>query len=65
MLKNVYASKRTSSKHGSFGFDSFDNIGPEESEVLSRSGEPESKEGEGLPGKDPAETAVEVYARIR
>ena len=64
MLNNVDASKRTSSKHGSFGFDSFDSIGADKSEVLSWSDEPESKE-EGLPEKDPAEMAVDVYDRIR
>lgn len=57
-------SKRHSSKRGSFGFDSVDDIGLDESEALSHSPEPESKQ-EGLPEQDPAEMAVEVFARIR
>lgn len=54
----------TSSKHGSFGLDSFDDIGQDESDTLDWSVEPESVK-EGLPEQDPAEMAVEVYARIR
>ena len=60
----VQASTCTSSKHGSFGFDSFDNIGPDESETLDQSVKPESMK-EGLPEQDPAEMALEVYARFR
>lgn len=57
-------SKQKSSKHGSFGFDSVDDIGLDESEALSHSAEPGGKK-EGLPEQDPAEMAVEVYARTR
>lgn len=61
---HVDTSKRNGSKHGSFEFDSVDDIGQDASEVLSHSAEPESKK-DGLPEQDPAEVAVEVYARIR
>lgn len=61
----MHVSKGTSSNHGSFGFDSLDNIRPDESkEPLDQSFEPERRK-EGLPEQDPAEMAVEVSARIR
>lgn len=57
--------RRTGSTHGSFGFDSFDDIRPDaESQALSLSFEPESKK-HALPEQDPAEMAAELYARIR
>lgn len=55
---------RTGSKHGSFGFDFFDSIGPDESEALTSIVEPEGRK-DGLPEQDPAEMATELYARIR
>lgn len=56
--------RRTGSKHGSFGFKSFDDIGSDDSQVLSQSFKPEGKK-HGLPEQDPAEMAAELYARTR
>ena len=57
--------RRTGSKYGSLvGFESFDDIGPDESQALSQSVEPEGRR-DGLPDQDPAEMAAELYTRIR